>query len=105
MEAFEITKYLSRIKLHDYTNNLEGLTKLQEHHMENIPFENLDVIVGRKIELNYNHLFNKIIVNKRGGYCFELNILYSNLLKSLGYIPKPVLGLSLIHISEPTRPY
>jgi N-hydroxyarylamine O-acetyltransferase len=60
--------------------------------MENIPFENLDVIVGRKINLNYKNLYNKIVTNERGGYCFELNILFSQLLKAIGFTPKPVLG-------------
>ena len=73
MKGPEITQYLNRIKLDDATPNLEDLTKLQENHLENIPFENLDVVVGRKIALGYQHLFNKIITKKRGGYCFELN--------------------------------
>ncbi len=104
MKDFEITKYLSRIKLDDCNNNLDGLTKLQEHHLENIPFENLDVVVGRKIELNYNNLFNKVIINKRGGYCFELNVLYSKLLKSLGFSPKPVLGRVWLRNPDRTPP-
>lgn len=104
MKDSEITEYLSRIKLDDCNNNLEGLTKLQEHHMENIPFENLDVVIGRKIELDYSNLFEKIIKNERGGYCFELNILFSNLLKSLGFTPKPVLGRVWLRNPEETPP-
>lgn len=101
MKASEIVKYLSRIKLDDCTNDLIGLTKLQEHHMENIPFENLDVVVGRKITLGHDHLFEKIILKKRGGYCFELNTLYAELLVSLGFVPKPVLGR--VWLSNPKR--
>lgn len=92
MKDAEIAQYLSRIKFDNFNSNLEGLTKLQEHHMEHIPFENLDVVVGRDIALNYNHLFDKIIIKNRGGYCFELNTLYAELLKSLGFASKPVLG-------------
>lgn len=101
MKNPEITQYLNRIKLDDCTPNIEGLTKLQEHHMENIPFENLDIVVGRTIALDYPHLFNKIITKKRGGYCFELNTLYAELLKSLGFSPKPVLGR--VWISNPRK--
>ena len=104
MKDFEVTKYLSRMKLDNCYNNLKGLTKLQEHHMENIPFENLDVIVGRKIDLNYKSLYEKIIENERGGYCFELNILFSQLLKSLGFAPKPVLGRVWLRNPEKTPP-
>jgi len=92
MNDADITKYLERINLTDCTTDLAGLTKLQNHHLENIPFENLDVVVGRQIKLEYSHLFEKIIIKKRGGYCFELNTLYICLLKHLGFHPKPVLG-------------
>lgn len=93
MKDIEISKYLSIIKLNDCNNNsLDDLKKLQQSHMINIPFENLDVIAGRSINLDYENLFNKIVKNGRGGYCFELNILYSFLLKALGFSPKPVLG-------------
>lgn len=101
MNDSEISKYLSRINLNDCTANLEDLTKLQEHHMENIPFENLDIVVGRKIDLNMRHLFEKVITKKRGGYCFELNLLYADLLRSLGFSPRPVLGR--VWLSNPLR--
>ena len=92
MKDYEITKYLERVKLADCNTNFNDLTKLQQSHMLNIPFENLDVIAGRKIHLDKTNLFKKIVQKGRGGYCFELNISYSNLLKSLGFLPKPVLG-------------
>jgi arylamine N-acetyltransferase len=101
MKDSEITKYLSRIKLDDCRPNIEGLTRLQEHHMENIPFENLDIVVGRKIALDYRHLFEKLIIKKRGGYCFELNTLYAELLKSVGFSLKPVLGR--VWLSNPLK--
>lgn len=92
MKDSEISEYLGRIKLDACNADLAGLMKLQDHHMENIPFENLDIVVGRKISLNFDHLFDKVVMKERGGYCFELNILYAKLLKSLGFSPKPVLG-------------
>jgi N-hydroxyarylamine O-acetyltransferase len=69
--------------------------------MENISFENLDIVVGRKIALDYPHLFAKIISKKRGGYFFELNTLYAELLKSLGFFPRPVLGR--VWLSNPRK--
>lgn len=92
MTDSDLTKYLDRINLEGCTTDLEGLTNLQIHHKENIPFENLDVVVGRKISLEYPDLFDKLISKKRGGYCFELNTLYFELLKTLGFSPRPVLG-------------
>ena len=88
----EIAQYLKRIKLNHCLPNLEGLTQLQDHHTKHIPFENLDIVVGREIALDLPHLFEKVIIKKRGGYCFELNTLYADLLKSVGFSLKPVLG-------------
>ena len=101
MKVAEITNYLSRIKLADCKPNLEDLTELQEHHLEHIPFENLDIVVGRTIALDYPHLFDKIVLQKRGGYCFELNTLYAQLLKALRFSIKPVLGR--VWLSNPNQ--
>lgn len=101
MKDSEIIEYLSRIQLSDCASSLDGLSTLQGHHTENIPFENLDITVGRKIALDYRHLFDKVVLKKRGGYCFELNTLYAELLKALGFSPKPVLGR--VWLSNPKR--
>lgn len=50
-----------------------------------IPFENLDVMNKKHIHLVFEELFEKIILNNRGGFCFELNGLFYNLLNSLGF--------------------
>lgn len=92
MNDSERAEYLKRIQLNDCDSSLAGLKSLQEHHTENIPFENLDIVIGRKIVLNQKLLFDKIVTQKRGGYCFELNILYADLLSSIGFSPKPVLA-------------
>lgn len=58
---------------------------LHKQHLFNIPFENLDIHYGKKIILDKNKLFDKIILNGRGGYCYELNGLFYFLLKELGF--------------------
>ncbi len=99
MNELEKNQYLKRINLDKCDPTLADLSQLQEHHMKNIPFENLDIIVGRKIELDFPHLYTKIITKKRGGYCFELNSLYAELLRSVGFMPQAVLGR--VWISNP----
>jgi arylamine N-acetyltransferase len=61
------------------------LQKLQRAHAQTIPYENLDVLAGRAISLDVDALFRKLIVDRRGGYCFELNTLFGWLLRELGY--------------------
>jgi len=81
-----IAQYLSRIDYRgEIESNLETLRGLQPAHMKTVPFENLDISLGRKIQLDEESLWNKIVINKRGGFCYELNSLFAWLLKRIGY--------------------
>jgi N-hydroxyarylamine O-acetyltransferase len=78
--------YLSRMGYHgpaDPTANT--LRALQRAHLLAVPFENLDIPLGRAIRLDTPHLFDKIVTRRRGGYCFEVNGLFALLLESLGF--------------------
>ena len=92
MNHIQRQMYFERLQLNSIETTYSGLKVLQEQHMKNIPFENIDIVVGRDIILEKEHLFKKIIENKRGGYCFELNLIYKLLLTSLGFKPKSVMG-------------
>ena len=50
-----------------------------------MPFENLDIHLGRPIQLNEEHLFGKIVTARRGGFCYELNGLFAQMLRELGF--------------------
>jgi N-hydroxyarylamine O-acetyltransferase len=80
----DVAKYLERINYRDeIAHSAEVLTKLQQSHLLNVPFENLDISLGRRIEL-FNG-YNKIVNHKRGGFCYELNGTFFELLKNLGF--------------------
>ncbi len=61
------------------------LRTLHRAHMEAVPFENLDIHAGRPIVLEEGALFDKIVGRRRGGFCYELNGLFSALLRTLGF--------------------
>ncbi len=63
----------------------EVLRRLHMRHLLSIPFENLDIHLGRPIILSENALYDKIIKHHRGGFCYELNGLFAGLLDRLGY--------------------
>ncbi|MCC6139127.1 MAG: arylamine N-acetyltransferase [Nitrospira sp.] len=63
----------------------DALRALHLAHVLTVPFENLDNFLGRAISLEPADLFAKIVTAKRGGYCFELNGLFSLLLEELGF--------------------
>jgi len=86
-----IQQYLQRIGVNSIPPpTLENLFLLQKKHLLAIPFENLDILRGRKIILNEKKLFNKIVIEKRGGFCHELNGLFFLLLEKLGYDVKRI---------------
>lgn len=82
----KINPYLKRISINNmHQNNLETLSYLQLQHMCHVPFENLDVIRHVPIPLDVETYYKKIVLNHRGGFCYELNGLFNWLLKSLGF--------------------
>jgi N-hydroxyarylamine O-acetyltransferase len=83
-------KYLKRIGISQIKviANLENLKLLQMQHLLNVPFENLDINWKRAILLSFDSFHKKIVEEKRGGFCYELNGLFYKLLIELGFESK-----------------
>jgi len=81
-----VEQYLQRINFQGNVNvDRETLHNLHQAHMESIPFENLDIHLGNKINLSIPQLFEKVVTKNRGGFCYELNYLFSEMLKACGF--------------------
>jgi N-hydroxyarylamine O-acetyltransferase len=82
----DLDAYLARI---DYRGPLkaarETLFELHRAHTTHIPFENLDILLGRPIRLDPASLQAKLVGARRGGYCFEHNLLFAAALQRLGF--------------------
>lgn len=65
--------------------DLDTLRRLHEAHVDAIPFENLDILLGRGIHLGLDRLRDKLIAQRRGGYCFEHNALFAEILRQCGF--------------------
>ena len=63
----------------------ELLLKIQPALAMTVPYENLDILHRVPLSLDYGDLYDKIVARHRGGYCFEINGFYGELLRSLGY--------------------
>lgn len=91
MRAFDA--YLRRIGLASAPAvNADGLMQLQRAHRLAIPFENLDIPLGRGISLDPDAVFDKLVTRQRGGYCFEQNQLFLRALRELGFEARPLLA-------------
>lgn len=81
-----VEAYLQRI---DYCGSreptAETLRALQVAHLLHVPFENLSIHAGEPIVLEQDALFAKIVTGQRGGFCYECNGLFAELLRALGF--------------------
>ncbi|MBL4684047.1 MAG: arylamine N-acetyltransferase [Nannocystaceae bacterium] len=72
------------------TPTLATLNAIIAAHVQTIPFENLDILLGLGVDLSPNVVECKLVVEGRGGYCFEQNSLLLHVLQSLGYSVQPL---------------
>lgn len=102
-DAQRIQAYLTRIGYTgDTAPTVATLSALQYAHLKTVPYENLDILRGIRLRYDTETLFDKIVTNHRGGYCFELNGLFGWLLRQLGY---PVTDWFARYLrDEPTLP-
>jgi N-hydroxyarylamine O-acetyltransferase len=92
-ENFDVDAYLGRVGIKSTIPlTADGLESLHRAQAYTIPFENFDIISGHEILLDPESLFNKMVVHQRGGYCFELNGLFLEVLQSLGFQCRPLLA-------------
>jgi N-hydroxyarylamine O-acetyltransferase len=84
--AFDVDAWLRRIG-HDGSRGptLATLRAVIAAHTATIPFENIDVLLGRTPKLDLGSLQRKMIAGGRGGYCFEQNALLLGGLSALGF--------------------
>ncbi|MCL1835808.1 MAG: arylamine N-acetyltransferase [Oscillospiraceae bacterium] len=77
----------------DYSPSKQNLQKLMLSSFGTIPFESLDCSdYLRKVDMAPPHLFDKFVMNRRGGYCFEINGFFMAVLEGLGYDCIPLAG-------------
>jgi N-hydroxyarylamine O-acetyltransferase len=82
----DIPAYLERIGFDAPLDvSLDTLRSLHLAHLYTVPFENLDIHLGRPLLLDEAALFDKIVTRRRGGLCHELNGLFCALLRELGF--------------------
>ncbi|WP_328536290.1 arylamine N-acetyltransferase family protein [Streptomyces sp. NBC_00344] len=85
-EQLDMDAYLTRIGHQGETDAAVGtLRALHRAHVAAIPFENLDVALGRPVSLDTKSIQDKLVARRRGGYCYEQNSLLAAALERLGF--------------------
>ncbi|MGJ5180774.1 arylamine N-acetyltransferase family protein [Bradyrhizobium oligotrophicum] len=85
-DAFDLDGYLARIGYHGpRAPDLPTLTALQAAHVDAITFEALDPLLGRPVHVDLPSVQQKLVRSRRGGYCFEQNVLFQAALEAIGF--------------------
>ena len=101
-ETIDLDRYLTRIgRSGPHQPTLEVLQAITAAHAQSIPFENIDVRLGRPILLELDALFDKLVTQGRGGYCYEQNSLLLAVLRQLGFEVQPLGGR--VRLAQPDR--
>ena len=99
----ELKEYLARVS---YRGSLEPtlatLRDLHRAHLLTIPYENLDIHLGRMLPLDEAEIFDKLVTRRRGGWCFEMNGLFAWALRELGFAVT-LLGATVARVGSSIR--
>ena len=86
MASVDVERYLERIGYGGWVRpDLATLAALQRAHLTTVPFENLDVYYRTGVEVGADWALDKVLERGRGGWCFELNTAFAELLRAIGF--------------------
>ncbi|MCD2171786.1 arylamine N-acetyltransferase family protein [Rhizobium sp. C4] len=91
---FDLKAYLARVGIAETPSEASPATlgRLQLAQARHIPFENMDPLTGKVPDLDPAALWRKLVENRRGGYCFEVNALLGTALSTLGFKAMPIMA-------------
>ena len=95
-----IQQYLDKMDFIPSNANLESLNSLIEKHTQLFAFSSINVLLEKNLSLKNTPLFDRVIAQESGGYCFEHNKIFNLVLKELGFevkmsMARVVLGAGL----------
>lgn len=97
-----VQNYLQILKLHGRKLDFEFLSDLVTQHVATFAFSSVGCQLGGNLPLDFESLYQRIVIQRRGGYCFEQNGLLYGILEELGFSPK--LFLARVIYNQDTHP-
>jgi N-hydroxyarylamine O-acetyltransferase len=86
LESLNLRAYLERIRFDgQIAATKECFFALHLAHRSHIPYENLDIQLGKPIRVDLDSVIQKLVHDRRGGYCFEQNVLLAAMLEHAGF--------------------
>jgi N-hydroxyarylamine O-acetyltransferase len=100
----DLDAYLTRIGFSGSPQpDLTTLRSIQRAHLEHIAFENFDVQFSRRVTLDIEDAYAKLITDRRGGWCYEMNGLFLWALESIGFRTMPMTGAMMRAQGGPSK--
>lgn len=87
-----LNKYLKHLDISTNIKTLQDVNLLINEHLKSLSFTNIPILCNASISLELEDIVDKLVMNKRGGYCFEHNKLMYEILKEFGFDVKAVAG-------------
>ena len=92
-----VLNYLASITAKQSEVSMSYIKELQNGHVDNFPFSSLGVLLSESLSLESQALFARVVTSKRGGYCFEHNKIFFEVLSSLGFECEIVMARVLLN--------
>jgi len=97
----DLSTYFQRIGFSgDAKPNIKTLFEIHQKHVRAIPFENINPFLGLPVNIDASSLQDKLVKNKRGGYCYEQNGLLQKVLEEIGFSVLPLAARVLWSAKE-----
>ena len=102
----DVEKYLSRIEFNGSLKaDIDTLRKLHRQHLLHVPFEDIDIHYKRPFDLKPSNVFDKVVNRRRGGFCYEVNSLFNELLRHAGFRTRIISGKVITDAGDPGPEY
>jgi N-hydroxyarylamine O-acetyltransferase len=93
LSSAQLARYLARVGYGgDLKPTLATLRELHRAHLLSISYENLDIHLGVPLTLDPQRMFAKLVDERRGGWCYEMNGVFANVLETMGFDVRRVAG-------------
>lgn len=97
----DLAAYLARIGERGGPPTAATLDRLHRAHVSTVPFENLDLVLGREVRVDIDGVARKLVGDRRGGYCYEHGVLFAAALEQLGFRVRRLLARIGYHPERP----
>lgn len=87
----------------EFKPNLASLSQIQMAQLQHYPFQSLSTVLSQPIELTHDVVFDKLVNERKGGYCYELNGLLAQVLQYIGFGVDTLAGY-IVHDNNPATP-